>query len=178
MPRRLLNADEIRSLVALMRDLFDHQNNLRMTNQLAALIQFPKIPPVLSESIALHLFSTGVLIGRLADGVTVSGSTSGGDIVINSRGTPVKVEVKATAGSAFQHFGDKDIKADILAWLHFGAVFQDRTQEVFTAYLLVKPQKYFAQAGRITLRRFLGVAGADVVSVDVNIHSLEALRTP
>src|SRR5438093_8516181 len=112
MPRRLLNRDEIRTLIALMRDLFDHYDHLRTTNQLAALIQFPKIPPVLSESIAVHLFTTGVMIGQIADGVSVTGSTSGGDIVINSGGTPVTVEVKATAGSAFQHFGDKDIKAD------------------------------------------------------------------
>ena len=51
MPRACLTKDEIKALTGLVREVFSFLKGLRFRNSLAAEIQFPKIPPVLSQSI-------------------------------------------------------------------------------------------------------------------------------
>ena len=55
MPKRMLTTSEVRDLVAILRDLFSHQAQLREIQPLSSHIQFPKIPSLLSESIVFHL---------------------------------------------------------------------------------------------------------------------------
>ena len=176
MPRTPLGPEQIRTLIGLLQDLFAHQEAVRRAHPLAALIQFPKVPPALTESLALHLINSGSLLGHAVPGVRAELSTSGGDIAVHQpQGPPLRVEVKGTAGSAFQHFGSKDIEADVLVWIHFGSCFRDQEERIISAYILLEPKRFFPRQGRVTLSRFLEVAGSYLFSRQFDVGSLEPL---
>jgi hypothetical protein len=71
MARQMLSATEIDQFVFLLKDVFTYISNLKEKNPLAADIQYPKLPPKLTESLAIHLLRRG-LIPELKD--TISGS--------------------------------------------------------------------------------------------------------
>lgn len=172
MAKRLLNEDEIRHLIGLIRDLFDHQESLRAREPLAELIQFPKIPPNLSESLAVHLINSGVLMGKLADGVHARLSAAGGDVVISQPvGNDLQIEVKGTAESAFQHFGPKDIASHIVLWVHYGSCFRDGGT-CADVHLLVKPGRFIPTPGRITLGRLAQLAGGELIRARIDLSTL------
>jgi len=176
MPKSPLSLDQIHKLVAVLRELFKHHSRVRESTELGSLIQYPKIPPALSESIAFHLFHSGALLGKP---VEVCLSRSGGDLeLLITDGSPVRVEVKATAQSAFQYFGPKDLKADILLWIHFGDLFQNEDEDTFQVYLLERPREHFPDPRKITLNEFLRVAGHDVCIMNFKLASLAEISPP
>ena len=172
MTRRLLDEGEIRELIALIRDLFAHQETNRASNPLAKLIQFPKVPSSLSESLAVHLINAGVLMGQLSDGVRAYLSPSGGDVVLSQpTGTDLRIEVKGTAESGFQHLSSKDVDAHVILWFHYGRCFRDGGSCV-DVYLLINPSRFVPAPGRITLRRLAQLAGSDLTVRRIDLRTL------
>src|SRR6266566_344044 len=111
---RFLALEEIKRLTEALRDVFAHVRDLKRREPLAEEIQNPKIPPALSQSLAVHLLRTYTLLGQ---SVKVHPSYSGGDLIgENSAGLRLRIEVKATGASAFQQLGPKDLQADVLVW--------------------------------------------------------------
>ena len=158
-----------------MRGLFAHHAALRAQYPLAALIQYPKIPPRLTESIAIHLLNSGGL-GNLAEGVRATLSHAGGDVLVSQpNGEHLRVEVKGTAGSAFQHLSEKDLDAHLLMWVHYDTCFMEGGTREFTVHLILTPRKHFPRAGRITLRKFLERVGHEVFLRQVDLETLQPI---
>lgn len=170
MPRDILTLIEIRELIGILRELFAHHERIRSSEFLGSLIQYPKIPPFLSESIVFHLLESGELLG---EPTPARKSDTGGDLEIAANdGSVTRIEIKATGKSAFQFFGDKDLNAQMLVWVHFDDVFSNPAQMGFRIYRLLQPRSYFPVSRKIRLADFLRIGGADVAVTIVNLNSL------
>src|SRR6267143_2512273 len=123
--KTLLSEDQLRVFVPLLRDLFAHVEKVRASAPLGLQVKRLQIPQGVSESIAAHVLNSGSLGVRLQ----VTPSRSRGDLeAATQTGIPAKLEVKATSETAFQQFGEKDLAADVLVWLHFDDFFWNPSQ--------------------------------------------------
>lgn len=112
-----------------------------------ALIQYPKIPPSVSESLAARI----LLHERIFE--TATCVTRGGRadiVVVDGNGTRL-VEVKGSGSAEFQTFGPKDYACDLLVWLRFGEVRQLNLRSTVSATLFPKPTEAMGPLGtRVT----------------------------
>ena len=174
MAKQPLTPTEIRELISIIRDLFAHHERLRNDNALGTLIQNPKIPSVLSESIVFRLLESGELLGHP---VKPTKSTSGGDLEIqNQSGPPSRVEVKATGKSAFQLLSPKDLDAHHLIWVHFDDFFENASRTEFTIHRTSNVRDKFPHGGKITLQKFLKLCGDDKLTLRINAASLRVIK--
>lgn len=152
MARACLTKDEIRALIALVREAFAYIEQLHSRNRLANEIQFPKIPTLLSQSIVVHLIRDRKIIRELGDSSTAEfGPGSDADVIVRDDSRTVRVEVKGTGSRAFEHFGDKDLRADYIVWVHFGKFFLASDTEKIDVITIRRPFDFFKQ-GRIHLK--------------------------
>jgi len=83
----------------------------------------PRLKSAISESLVAHLIQDKMILNALQIS-EVKFSASGGDLEIALNEGNRKVEVKSSAKSAFQYFGNKDLDADYLIWVHFGEMLE------------------------------------------------------
>jgi hypothetical protein len=146
--RAPLTLDQILAAEVALREAMDSVKDIRRRyGEAGQLVQLPKIPSLLSESIVYWLMrGTGEfeslrfreegrdMIGRKADG------------------RRVLIEVKSTGASAFQHLSKKDLESDILVWVHFRRYFEGRKDRI-TAYLFKEIGQEIDSPGRTRLSR-------------------------
>jgi hypothetical protein len=140
---------------ALLRQAFQSIAKLKQRHPVAACIQYPKLPSLLSESLVVNC---GSVLFPNAKNIRLGGGRER-DILFGSPKGTMTVEVKATGRSAFQSFGQKDIRADFLVWIAFGAAFEKKDGDPIRVYLLPKPGKIFDRPRKITLAQFKKEAG-------------------
>lgn len=167
MSKKLLNAVEIGELIQTLRTLFKYYQELQNRSEVAKFIQRPKIPPFLSESLIVDLGNRGIL--ESLDCSNFDLSSSNGDVVAISPSGQVKIEVKATAQSAFQLFSKKDIEADYLVWVHFNRYFEDEECREIEIFILREPTKIFVESRKITLPVFIKKSRATITKISVNL---------
>jgi hypothetical protein len=166
MSRVALTNSEIEELFSRLTDVFNYVNELRSKSPIAEKIQMPKIPPMLSESIALRLVQKGIL-GRTVSSVRFGGRQS--DLVASTESARrIKIEVKATGKQGFQFLSEKDISADYLLWIDFGsALLTGKT--TFEVYVVRAPSRYFNRPTKTTLSKLKNVVrGLNVVKLDLS----------
>jgi hypothetical protein len=172
MSKQFLTGDNIRELIGILRDLFQHHQKLRRKNMIAEKIQLPKIPSSLSESLIVDLGNRKKLQKVLPCSNFVL-SEEQGDVVAELSGREVKIEVKATARSAFQLLSPKDINSDFLVWVHFDQYFENEEFHEIEIFVLKQPQKYFhnvtEKERKMTLTAFKKRGGTDLVRILVNL---------
>ena len=164
---RFLEMGEVRRLTEALRDVFAYVAALKRSEPLAEEIQNPKIPPALSQSLAVHILRGYSILG---EGVSVHPSYSGGDLSgEDGSGRRIKIEVKATGTSGFQQLGLKDLEADVLVWIHFGAFFEDRAKRQILVCWMPKPATKLKGPTKLSLETFLKTAGssAKVKQIDL-----------
>ena len=167
MSKKLLNATEIGELIQTLRTLFRYYQELQNRSEVAKFIQRPKIPPFLSESLIVDLGNRGVLESLGCSNFDLS--SSNGDVVAITPSGQVKIEVKATAQSAFQLFSEKDIEADYLVWVHFNRYFEDEECREIEIFVLREPAKIFIESRKITLPVFIKKGGTAINRISVNL---------
>ena len=118
-------------------------------------IQFPKLPPKLTESIAIHLLRGG-LIPTLSGYDFRFGGTEA-DIIGTNETSRVRIEVKGTT-KGFEYFGEKDIKASYLLWFDFEELFR-KNQNFFTLCVLPYRESRFSKPVKITLSGLKKIEG-------------------
>jgi hypothetical protein len=156
----MLTIREILDLIGIIRRLNSWLENERDQNQIARLIQYPKTPPALSESLAIHLLENR----RIIENVAFTEIQQGGRIAdITARlGQDLKrIEVKATT-SGFQHFSENDINADYLIWIDLYNPLR-MNQETLDIFVLPNPRDHFRNPGRIVLANFLRITGDNTI---------------
>jgi hypothetical protein len=155
MAKQLLSPGEIEELVSLLKEVFAYISDLKERNPIAADIQYPKLPPKLTESLAIHMLRTG-LIPDLRGRVFSFGGNEA-DIIGEGQGRRARIEVKGTT-KGFEYFGEKDIRADYLLWFDFEDLFRNGKKS-FTLCVLPHDQTRFSAPVKITLSGLRKVAG-------------------
>ena len=168
MSRKLLSDVEIGELILVLRKFFAFHKELQVSSDVASYIQRPKIPPFLSEALVVDLGNRGLLLSL--ECVDYSLSTTGGDVVAFCDSLPVKIEVKATARSAFQLLSKKDIEADYLIWVHFDTFFEDVEKDDIEFFILREPSSVFEKSRKITLPVFMKLSGEQLVVDRISLH--------
>ena len=108
-----------------------------------SLIQYPKIPQSVSESLAARFLIKSNTFHKAFE-MRRGGSA---DIVVSCDGGVNLVEVKGSGSSEFQTFGQKDYACDLLLWLRFGAVRHLGTRSLVNATLFPKPSESIGNLG-------------------------------
>jgi hypothetical protein len=107
------------------------------------LIQYPKIPSAVSESLAAR-----VLIARAVFPEARSMLRGGGaDIRVVCGTSTYRVEVKGSGSSEFQTLGRKDYDCDLLVWLRFGEAVQLGLEGEMRVTLFQTPRRCFGDLG-------------------------------
>ena len=168
MARRLLSAREISQFVLLLDDVFTYITNLKERNPLAADIQYPKLPPKLTESLAIHLLQGGLISELKGYNFHFGGNEA--DIIGSLHTNRVRIEVKGTT-KGFEYFGEKDIKANYLMWFDFEELLR-KGGENFALYVLPHRKSRFSGPVKITITSLKKISGADLQEKRYNIKDL------
>lgn len=118
-------------------------------------IQFPKLPPKLTESIAIHLLRGGLIPTLRGFDFRFGGTEA--DIIGTNETSRVRIEVKGTT-KGFEYFGEKDIKASYLLWFDFEELFR-KNQNFFTLCVLPYRESRFSKPVKITLSGLKKIEG-------------------
>jgi hypothetical protein len=139
--KKELSDGEIIELSRHMVDIFKIIAKMKQKYVLAKYIQYPKIPPILSESICLKLLKKKIILEELKDfSFEFGGNLS--DILAKKSKTK-KIEVKSTGKSGFQKFGKGDISCDYLIWIHFDKAFYENNFNNIHIFIINCPSRYF-----------------------------------
>lgn len=99
----MLTEDELKSLLAAFGATCQFVTNLRARFPIARFVQYPKIPTVLSESLAVHAIRRGHLLASAGPFASVTRGGREGDIIAACEdGRRLKVETKASVASAWE----------------------------------------------------------------------------
>lgn len=174
MARELAGKSELIEIIRLYRIIFDFYR--RQENRLIDKIPFPRLTPVISESLTYHLIKDSVILGNryITD---VSFSKSGGDLEVVENGIIKRVEVKSTAQQAFQYFSNKDKQADYLIWMHFGNVLKDREENIIQITIVDKDMirihlEELPSTGKITLSKFRKIFKSPLQSLEIDFNEI------
>jgi len=162
-----LTKNEMANLIQALRGAFQAISKLRGTDRLASLVQYPKIPPALSESLAFHLIQDEVILPGLTS--LRAGARTESDLVASDpRGRRVAVEVKGTGASAWVYLGPKDYQADYLVWVLFGSFFASADQST-VRICVADPSLIRPKRDRITLSTLTQLAGERLAWTDIDL---------
>jgi hypothetical protein len=170
MSRELISTQEIKELNKLLRQVFEYITNLKNKNRLANKIKYPQLPSILTESLAIHLLKKGIIPELSGFNFDFGGRIA--DVLAKRNSRKIKIEVKATAKSAFQYFGEKDITADYILWIHFANFFMNYNDTKIEIYIIKKPSYYFDKTVKITLTKLKQIVGQKLEKIDFNVESL------
>lgn len=171
MPRELISIQDIKKLNKLLREVFKYITKLKKKHALADKIKYPQLPSILSESLAIHLLKKKVILSEL-DGFNFNFGGRVADVLATNNSQTIKIEVKATAKSAFEYFGEKDISADYILWIHFAEFYMNSEDTNIEIYIIKKPGDYFKTPIKITLSKLKQVIGKNLKNINLNIDSL------
>jgi hypothetical protein len=163
MPRRFFSYETIHTALNHYKDVFSFYREKCIpseTNEDSIRIPLPRLSPLISESLTKIIIDNSEI--DLLNFSEVSFSNSGGDLMgKDENGVSCKIEVKSTGSQAFQYFGNKDLQADRIVWIHFGNYFIDNENEVII-YVFTRFQQNLIEAmpksKKINLKRLLRLA--------------------
>jgi hypothetical protein len=156
--RQILSPAEIEKLVLLLKGVFTYISDLKQKNALAADIQYPKLPPKLTESLAIHLLRTGLITELKGYDFRLGGNEA--DIIASHGTNRLRIEIKGTT-KGFEYFGEKDIKANYLMWFDFEDLFR-KGGENFILFVLPYRESRFSGPVKITINSLKKLAGVDL----------------
>jgi hypothetical protein len=95
------------------------ENNIPRKSDLNNIaIPFPRLTPLISESLVSHLIRDKNITKIVYDFVEFS--TAGGDLIGKIKSIEHKIEVKSSGIKNFQYFSAKDLNADFIIWVKLG----------------------------------------------------------
>ena len=123
---QMLSRVELRSLIEAVREASCFLSGLRLRCPMAKHVQYPKIPTVLSESLAVYAINNGLLLASVGPFRRVERGGREADIIaVCDDGRRLKIETKASGEKNFATFGAKDYCADYLLWMLFGSLLRE-----------------------------------------------------
>jgi hypothetical protein len=153
--RRLMSAEELLALdLALIEAYASHRALCEVHPVAIGQISRPAIPSAFSESLTALLAAAFYGEGSSA----AFGGTASDLVIVSPRGASCSVEVKASGVSRFQELKDRDLAADALVWVDFGARYVLSSGPV-TFHHLPQPRRFRAPRRKLTLDVFLRAVG-------------------
>jgi hypothetical protein len=171
MPKELLSVQKIKKLDKLLHKVFDFIKDLKKQYLLADKIKNPQLPSSLTESLTIHLLKKKKFLKELK-GYDFGFGGRTADILATKGSKQITIEVKATGEKAFQYFGDKDISADYIVWVHFADFFMGSGHNSIKLFIVKKPGIYFKRPVKITLQKLKQKVGGNLEEIDFDIESL------
>lgn len=172
MSKKLLSPLEITDLVNVLSEVFDDITNKKQKIKIASHIQYPKLPPSLTESICIHLIKKKIILPELSSYVINFGGNISDIIAINKTDAK-KIEVKSTGKTAFQYVGPKDISADYLIWIHFDKAFLENNFDKILVIIVKNPSQFLKYPQKITLDRLRKLVYGQLYEKYFSIQSLQ-----
>lgn len=174
--KTLLSVADLKAFVPVLRDLFVQVETVKASAPAGLSIKRLQVPSAVTESLAAPILNSGCLGVKL----TVTPSRSGGDLQAQTAtGVPAKLEIKGTTEAAFQQFGEKDVAADVLVWLHIDDFFWNRGQDLIWVHPLAKPRLVIPAPTKLELHQLIDKAekaGQKALSTTVDLVKLLELR--
>lgn len=170
MARQPLNRAQILQAEEALIKAFRSVSTIRRDyGEAGALVQLPRIPPLISESIVYWMLKSR------PDLITLDFRKSGRDLIGTATdGSVIPIEVKATGRQAFQHFGEKDITSKWLFWVHFQRYFEEKEDPIMV-YLFREVGNEFLASGRVTLSKVLAKIPQDRQEIVLESESISDL---
>ena len=153
----------------LLKGVFAHIADLKAKNSLAAHIQYPKVPPSLTESLAIYLLQTGVIKGLGQCQFQFGGNEA--DIIGMNTQARFRIEVKGTT-KGFEYFGEKDVKSDYVMWFDLADLLTGNGNDHLRLYVISHPSDHFDKPVKIVISRLKQIARNDVSSFDYGLSAL------
>lgn len=155
MPRRrtALDVAQIGRCFDAYLDVIRLIDGLRIENEMARLIQYPKLPALCTQDMVRQLVLSGILLPELSPVGDALIGTTAADVHVMTGGRWVTVEVKSTARD-YTELSKADVLADYFVWLDFRPFRADRT---VTIYTVIGPVQRFGwlQDGALHMATFL-----------------------
>ena len=170
-PKRvILKKQEIKELLAILTQYFSYFKNVREENPLAELVQYPKLPGLLSESLAYYLLKEKKILEKIGDIKEILHQKEA-DLYTMTSEKNIKIEIKGTASEGYQRFTEKDTLSDYLIWIYFGEYFKDNLKRIIEVLILPQPQKYFTKGRDIGVKKFKEEASKDLLSHNFDLEN-------
>jgi len=168
--KKLLSPAEIQQLIQLLKGVFVHISDLKAENPLAKYIQYPKLPPSLTESLAIRLLRMGVIKGLGRYEFQFGGNEA--DIIGKDSQSRLRIEVKGTT-KGFEYFGEKDINSDYLMWFDLADLLRKTDgDDHLRLYVIAQPSSHFERPVKIVISKLKRIAKKDVTSLDYGLSAL------
>jgi hypothetical protein len=147
--------------------LIAYKDELRLTNEAARFVQYPKVPSPCTQALVRHLIAARVLLPHIGQIDDIIVGSREGDLILVTPTSRVVVEVKATARD-YTELSTGDLAADYLLWLDF-ARFRDDGNVVI--HVIAGPiERYGWRADRgLHLPQFVALTGAELETITVNL---------
>lgn len=171
MARELLSVQQIKELAELLRRVFKYIADLKSERAIASKIKNPQLPSALTESLTIHLLRKEKILPELT-GFNFDFGGQVADILASNGDQHQKIEVKATAKSAFEYFGGRDITADYIVWVHFGNFFITPKNVPLKIFIIKSPSTYFTKPVKITLSKLRQTVGDGLDEIEFDWDSL------
>lgn len=113
-------------------------------------IPFPRLTPVISESLVFDLLRNREIISDLINS-EVKFSEKGGDLICVKDSTEYRIEVKSTGVNQFQYLSEKDINADYLLWVLFEDFSNDSLKILIFEKMSDELKKMLPESRKLTL---------------------------
>src|SRR5207237_353983 len=128
-----------------------------------------KLPPALTESLAMHLLRKGEIKGLGRYEFQCGGNEA--DIIGRYAQTRLRIEVKGTT-KGFEYFGEKDIHSDYLLWFDFADLLRKNNGDGhLRLYVVAQPGSHFDKPVKIVISRLKEVARNGVIALDYRLSS-------
>jgi len=166
--KKLLSPSEIQKLIELVKKVFEYITELHR-DPVGKNIQYPKLPPRLTESLAVYVLRAGLIPDLRGYSFDFGGNEA--DVIATHSEDTRKIEVKGTTKS-FEFFGPKDITADYLLWFDFQNLRKKEGTDRFDLLILSQPSKYFTRPEKILIPRLRKITRNNLISKPFSTSTL------
>ena len=172
-----LSKKEIVLLTKAYKETFEFIKKLANSEAYKSLPKFIKRPGIrseLSEGTIFHFMNEGLILKELRNPAI---NRNAADILAeDNNSNKIKIEIKGTGPWGFSQLSDKDIGADYLIWVNYGDFFDDDDKNTIDIYVLKDPIKSGVPAGKISINKFIGLAGKSLKLIEVNPIEFKVIR--
>lgn len=156
---RELDLRDIAELTQHLREVARLIRAIRDNSHVGYHVQLPKIPPALSESLAVLAIRQRLLLPWIEIRSYVGFGGREADVLVGvGDGSHLRIEVKSSGPQRFATFGAKDYAADFLIWFAFDDFFQRDDADMVDAFVFPTPARFLPggwRPNRLTLSQLL-----------------------
>ncbi len=129
--KRILEAADIRRCFDAYLDVISGIDGVRLTNDMASRVQYPKLPSECTQALLRDLVVAGTVLPELGPINSAAVGTKEADLIVVTDTGRITVEVKATARD-YTELSAGDLQADYFIWLDFRAFVDTREVTIYS----------------------------------------------